>query len=60
MLIEFGGYNFFSFKEGFSISLKNKNDISSVFAIKGANAPGKTNVIKVCNYSPPSKRQNTP
>jgi hypothetical protein len=50
MLIEFGGYNFFSFKEGFSISLKNKNDISSVLAIKGANASGKTNVIKVLSF----------
>lgn len=50
MLIEFGGYNFFSFKEGFSISLKNRNDISSVLAIKGANASGKTNVIKVLSF----------
>jgi AAA15 family ATPase/GTPase len=50
MLIEFGGYNFFSFKEGFSISLKNKNNISSVLAIKGANASGKTNIIKVLSF----------
>jgi AAA15 family ATPase/GTPase len=50
MLIEFGGYNFFSFKEGFSISLKNKKNISSVLAIKGANASGKTNVIKVLSF----------
>jgi len=50
MLIEFGGYNFFSFKEGFSISLENKNDIFSVLAIKGANASGKTNVIKVLSF----------
>ena len=50
MLIEFGGYNFFSFKEGFSISLKDKNSISSVLAIKGANASGKTNVIKVLSF----------
>jgi len=50
MLIEFGGYNFFSFKEGFSVSLKHKKDISSVLAIKGANASGKTNVIKVLSF----------
>ncbi|SFV75353.1 abortive infection protein, putative [hydrothermal vent metagenome] len=50
MLIEFGGYNFFSFKEGFSISLQSKNKISSVLAIKGANASGKTNVIKVLSF----------
>ena len=50
MLVEFGGYNFFSFKEGFSVSLKNKNEISSVLAIKGANASGKTNVIKVLSF----------
>ena len=50
MLIEFGGYNFFSFKEGFSISLKNKKDIFSVLAIKGANASGKTNVIKALSF----------
>ena len=50
MLIEFGGYNFFSFKEGFSISLKNKNDLSLVLAIKGANASGKTNIIKALSF----------
>ena len=50
MLVEFGGYNFFSFQEGFSVSLKNKNEISSVLAIKGANASGKTNVIKVLSF----------
>ena len=50
MLIEFGGYNFFSFKEGFSISLESKKSISSVLAIKGANASGKTNVIKALSF----------
>ena len=50
MLLEFGGYNFFSFKEGFTVSLKNKNDISSVLAIKGANASGKTNIIKALSF----------
>jgi len=50
MLVEFGGYNFFSFKEGFTVSLKNKNDLSSVLAIKGANASGKTNVIKILSF----------
>ncbi len=50
MLVEFGGYNFFSFKEGFSVSLKNKKDVSSILAIKGANASGKTNIIKVLSF----------
>ena len=50
MLLGFGAKNFFSFKEGFSISLKNKNNISSVLAIKGANASGKTNIIKVLSF----------
>ena len=50
MLLEFGGYNFFSFKEGFSISLQNREGISSVMAIKGANASGKTNIIKMLSF----------
>jgi len=54
MLLEFGAENFCSFKEGFEISFqKSKNsteDIANIIAIKGANASGKTNVIKVLSF----------
>lgn len=53
MLLEFGAYNFASFKEGFEINLrKNKNslDAYTVMGIKGANASGKTNVLKVPSF----------
>jgi len=54
MLLEFGAENFYSFKEGFQISFqKSKSsvqDIANIVAIKGANASGKTNVIKALNF----------
>ncbi|MGA9606536.1 MAG: ATP-binding protein [Rouxiella badensis] len=60
MLVEFGAKNFFSFKEGFSVSFKlgsscpehisNGNEISNVMCIKGANGSGKTNVLKAINF----------
>jgi len=54
MLLEFGAENFCSFKEGFEISFqKSKNsteDIANIIAIKGANASGKTNVIKTLGF----------
>ena len=54
MLLEFGAKNFFSFKEGFEISLrlpkKSSQKFSNILAIKGANASGKTNVIKVLSF----------
>lgn len=50
MILEFGAKNFFSFKEGFEVlfqkSQKSTDDISNIIALKGANASGKTNVIK--------------
>lgn len=56
MLLEFGFRNFFSFKEGVSISLKldancppnisNGNQFTTVLGIKGANGSGKTQVLK--------------
>jgi AAA15 family ATPase/GTPase len=60
MLLEFGAKNFFSFKEGFEVSLRlnsscpekishNKN-YTSVLAVKGANASGKTNVLKLLSF----------
>lgn len=60
MLLEFGGYNFTSFKEGFSISMRLgagcPKDISkgkehaNLLAIKGANASGKTTVLKAISF----------
>jgi AAA15 family ATPase/GTPase len=56
MLLEFGFKNFFSFKEGAVISYKldancpqsisNGKDFSTALVVKGANASGKTNVLK--------------
>jgi AAA15 family ATPase/GTPase len=54
MILEFGAKNFFSFKEGFEIlfqkSKQSTSDISNIIALKGANASGKTNVIKVLSF----------
>jgi len=50
MLKEFGGYNFFSFKEGFIVSFKHKKEILDLLCIKGANASGKTNIIKFLSF----------
>ena len=54
MLLEFGGENFYSFKEGFEVSfVKSKSDkdnIANIIALKGANASGKTNVLKALSF----------
>lgn len=50
MVIEFGAKNFFSFEEGFQVSFKTNNTLSNVMCIKGANASGKTNVLKVPSF----------
>ena len=51
MLLEFGGRNFYSFKEGFQVSLREKGkSVSNLLAIKGANASGKTNVLKALSF----------
>lgn len=59
MLKGFGARNFFSFKEGFNVSfslpnaasnIPQKNGLSYIIGIKGANGSGKTNVIKALNY----------
>jgi AAA15 family ATPase/GTPase len=60
MILEFGAKNFYSFKEGFEVSLRlsdacpkkiSKGHLySNVMAIKGANASGKTNVLKVLSF----------
>lgn len=53
MILEFGAENYYSFKESFYISFKKnqtkKNDddnILKLMCVKGANASGKTNVLK--------------
>ncbi|MCZ8238847.1 MAG: ATP-binding protein [Leptospiraceae bacterium] len=56
MLFEFGAKNYFSFKEGFEISLRlgsscpfeysKGKEYTNVLCVKGANASGKTNALK--------------
>lgn len=60
MLLEFGANNFYSFKEGFEISLRlnsacpekisHNKEYTNILAVKGANASGKTNVLKVLSF----------
>lgn len=60
MLLEFGFRNFFSFKEGVSISLKldancpsdisKGNNFATVLGIKGANGSGKTQILKALAF----------
>lgn len=54
MILEFGAKNFFSFKEGFEVlfqkSHNSTDNISNIIAIKGANASGKTNVLKTLSF----------
>ncbi|HBK3065987.1 TPA: ATP-binding protein, partial [Citrobacter freundii] len=60
MIVNFGFRNFFSFKEGaevtFSLekrvleSIPNKNGISYILGIKGANGSGKTNIIRALGF----------
>jgi len=60
MLLGFGAKNFYSFKEGFEVNLKLGSgcpkDISkgrnyaNIIAVKGANASGKTNVLKALSF----------
>ena len=51
MLLGFGGRNFYSFKEDFDVTLEHKDDVLSVLGIKGANASGKTNIIKALSFT---------
>mgnify|MGYP003291137406 CR=1 FL=1 len=60
MLLEFGARNFFSFKEGFCFSLELNGNcpeeiskgekVSRVTCLKGANASGKTNVLRTLSF----------
>jgi len=53
VLIEYGAKNFFCFKEGVEISFKSPDktkQASSVLCVKGANASGKTNALKILSF----------
>lgn len=50
MLLGFGGRNFYSFKEDFDISLESKKGFLNLLGIKGANASGKTNVVRALSF----------
>lgn len=55
MVLEFGAKNFYSFKEGFEVNLRSNDQKSlqnafNILAIKGANASGKTNVLKLLQF----------
>lgn len=60
MLLEFGARNLFSFKEGFQLSMRlNKScpesiskgkNYTNILALKGANASGKTSVLKAITF----------
>lgn len=60
MITAFGAKNIFSFKEGFEINFRlgnncpndisNDKNLANLLAIKGANASGKTNVLKALTF----------
>lgn len=60
MLLKFGAKNFFSFKEGFELSLElgakcpisisKGRPTSNLLCVKGTNASGKTNALKVLGF----------
>ena len=60
MILEFGTSNFFSFEEGFRFSfllngkcpaqVSNGCNVAGVECVKGANASGKTNVLRVLSF----------
>jgi len=60
MLLEYGGYNFNSFKEGFDVNLRldancpkkisRGKEYTNLLAVKGANASGKTNILRALSF----------
>lgn len=60
MIYSFGAKNYYSFKEGFEISfelnakvpksISNSKKTSNILGIKGANASGKTNILKCLGF----------
>lgn len=55
MILEFGAKNFYSFREGFEVNLRSNDKKTpqtafNVLAVKGANASGKTNVLKLLQF----------
>ncbi|POA19877.1 abortive infection protein [Pseudomonas sp. FW300-N1A1] len=60
MIYSFGANNYFSFKDGFQVSLEfnskvpksisNSRKVSTILGIKGGNASGKTNILKCLQF----------
>ncbi|MCF0217258.1 MAG: ATP-binding protein [Fibrobacteraceae bacterium] len=50
MILSFGAQNFFSFAEGFEFSFNCGKNAANVMGIKGANASGKTNVLRALAF----------
>ena len=60
MLLNFGARNFFCFREGIEISMElgakcpenisRGNSVTNLLCVKGANASGKTNVLKIMGF----------
>ena len=53
MLIKFGAKNFFCFKEWAELSFESAHkdeNATSVLCVKGANASGKTNALKILSF----------
>lgn len=50
MIIKFGARNFLSFREGVEVSFENKETVNTILCVKGANAAGKTNLLKALNF----------
>ena len=60
MLLEFGARNFYSFEEGFEVSLRpgesnlpkgaRQRGAATLMCVKGANASGKTNVLRALKF----------
>ncbi|WP_312404015.1 AAA family ATPase [Pseudomonas rhodesiae] len=60
MIYSFGAKNYFSFKDGFQVSLEfnskvpknisNSRKVSPILGIKGANASGKTHILKALKF----------
>lgn len=60
MIYSFGANNYFSFKDGFQVSLEfnskvpksisNSEKVSTILGIKGGNASGKTNILKCLQF----------
>ena len=50
MILSFGAKNFGCFKEQVDISFENKEGVSKLLCIEGANASGKTTILKILEF----------